>query len=169
MGESVIILPYDPEWPTAFEWERLRLLSALGEAALAIEHVGSTAVPGLAAKPVIDIMVAIADLTRAEDFVPALATVGYERRPLGDFPGRVYFRRFTGGIRTHHLSLSALDTDFWRDHLTFRDHLRAYPEAAREYGELKRALALEYGDDRLGYTEAKTSFVERIVGRGWVR
>jgi GrpB-like predicted nucleotidyltransferase (UPF0157 family) len=166
--EFLRIVDYDPGWPAEFERERKRLIQALGDLVVAVEHIGSTAVPGLAAKPIIDIAVAVRDLGHADECTPIIEDLGYQRHPAGDFEGRLFFRCLAGGVPTHHLSVTERSTDFWRDHLLFRDYLRQHPDAARTYGDLKKRLAAEYGSDRAGYTYAKTSFIEKVVGRGWI-
>lgn len=165
MADDVVIVDYDPRWPDAFSRERARIEAALGELALAVEHHGSTAVPGLAAKPVLDVMVAVERVTAVHEHTRRLEAAGYERRPIGDLPGRLYFRRFEHGIRRVHLSLTELDCDYWREHLAFRDALRADPELAGRYVALKRELASRYPHDRIAYTEAKTDFIREVLQR----
>ncbi|MEK7247869.1 MAG: GrpB family protein, partial [Chloroflexota bacterium] len=135
---------------------------AIGEWAVAIEHVGSTAVPGLAAKPIIDIMPAIRSLADARHIIAPMEALGYEYVPEfeDDLPERRYFRR--GVPRSHHVHVVETTSTFWRRHLAFRDYLRAHPETAAEYAALKRRLADGYGSDSGGYTNAKTEFITRI-------
>jgi GrpB-like predicted nucleotidyltransferase (UPF0157 family) len=142
--------------------------AALGDLALAIEHVGSTAVPGLPAKPIIDLAVALAGLDRADAAGLRLVGAGYERQPAGDFTGRVFMARFVEGRRHAHLSLTTLDSEFWRLHLLFRDRLREDPALAAEYEALKRRLAARHRADRQAYVEGKTAFVARVTGTGWM-
>lgn len=163
-GEPVEIVAYDPEWPARFDAEAKRIREALGEHLVAIEHVGSTAVVGLEAKPVIDVAAAIGDLERWHGLVEPLRHAGYVHQPAGDFEGRRYFRRFEGGIRIAHLSLAEADSRFWREHLAFRDALRSDPPLARRYAALKRELAARHRRDRLAYTDAKTDFVRHALG-----
>jgi GrpB-like predicted nucleotidyltransferase (UPF0157 family) len=165
---AVVIVEYDLSWPDRFEAERGRIVDALGDLAVAVEHVGSTAVPGLAAKAIIDLAVALPSLDRADEAVSRLGALGYERRPAGDFTGRLFLARFVGGRRDAHLSLSTLETEFWRVHLLFRDRLREEPELAREYEALKRSLATRHRQDRQAYLEGKTDFVARVTGVGWM-
>ena len=162
--ERVVIVDPDPAWPAAYAAEAARVLAAAAGAITALEHVGSTAVPGLAAKPTIDLLAAIP----GEHVLPALAErlapVGYEHRPR--IPGDVdvaYFRRMVGGVRTHHLHV-VLAADFATDpRLRFRDILRARPDLAAAYAALKRDLAARLGHDRMAYTDAKTEFVTRTL------
>jgi GrpB-like predicted nucleotidyltransferase (UPF0157 family) len=163
------IVEYDPRWPDLFEEEKARLRSAAGTLLAAIEHIGSTAVPGLAANPIIDIMGGVRDLGEVTRYVAALEGLGYEYVPQYEafIPERRYFRKPTTGHspRTHHLHVVELPSDFWRRHLLFRDYLRTHPLALREYADLKRRLASVYGDDGGGYTDAKRPFIESILGR----
>ncbi len=161
--EPIVVVDYDPAWPEAFARERDRIAAALGELAFAIEHHGSTAVPGLAAKPIIDIMVAVQRLDDVSDHTARLVRAGYDRRPVGDIPGRLYFQRREEGRRHAHLSLAEQGSDFWLEHIAFRDALRADQELARRYAALKRELAARYRDDRLGYTDAKTEFIRSAL------
>lgn len=151
----------DPGWASAFAFERDRLAATLDGAA--VEHIGSTAVPGLPAKPIIDIAVGLPEQADLEACVDALERLGYTRAPEGDFAGRVFLRR-----PGHHLSLTAHGSDYWVEHLAFRDALRADPDLRRRYGELKRALAAEH-DDPEAYTRAKTALVREALLAAGVR
>ena len=163
MPEPVIIVPYDPNWPDRFAKERDRILSAIGSLTLAIEHTGSTSVPGLAAKPVIDMVLTISELNSADMAIGRLEQIGYEYRPIGDLPGRLFLRRFVEGERRFHLSLSEPNSRFWIDHLAFRDYLQTHPEAANAYAALKLDLAERYRLDRGSYTEGKSAFIARCL------
>ncbi len=164
----VFIADYDRRWPAMFAAERVRIQDAIGEWLSGIEHVGSTAVPGLAAKPVIDIMPGLRSLGDSPYIVEPLRELGYQYFPEHEtvMPERRYFALPAGdehrGRRRFHLHIVETTAAFWRRHLAFRDHLRAHPETASEYAALKRRLAAEYGSDREGYTEAKTGFITRI-------
>jgi GrpB-like predicted nucleotidyltransferase (UPF0157 family) len=162
----VVLVEYDPSWPLRYAAERARLAGALGERAVAIEHIGSTAVPGLAGESAVDVAVALPDLVTAADAVPRLQQLGYERVPTGDYGGRFFLRRQSSPTRAYHLSLSVLGAEFWRLHLLFRDRLRADPMLAREYADLKRRLAADPGD-RERYTAGKADFIQRSTGQGW--
>jgi rfaE bifunctional protein nucleotidyltransferase chain/domain len=163
----VRIEDYDPRWPSMFEEDRRRILAAVGGYVSAVEHIGSTSVPGLAAKPIIDVMAAIKSLADAPACVGPLATIGYVYVPEHEavMPERRYFRRGPSGEGTHHLHMVERSSEFWESHLLFRDYLRAHPEAAAEYEKLKRELAAAHGSDRAAYTEAKTEFIESTVER----
>lgn len=161
----VVIADPDPEWPTRFERERQMVLDALGSQAAAIEHVGSTAVPGLAAKPIIDMLVGMADPVAAEASLGMLDDIGFTDVSPGDHPG--WFYCVGKGERPHdsHLHLCARDGSFWRRHLAFRDYLRAHPTVAAEYCALKRRLAERFKTDRLGYCVAKTGFIRWVEAK----
>jgi GrpB-like predicted nucleotidyltransferase (UPF0157 family) len=155
--ETVRILPYETSWPAAFERERDRLLEIYGEGAVAIEHIGSTAVPALAAKPIIDILVGLRSL-RSEDLrIEEMERIGYEHRGSQGIVGREFFGK--GRPRTVHVHVVGHGTDQWRVHVAFRNLLRADPGRAHEYEALKRTLAERYGDDRGAYTEGKSEFI----------
>jgi GrpB-like predicted nucleotidyltransferase (UPF0157 family) len=168
MPAPVVVVEYDPDWPRRYEAMRLLLAETLGPAAAAIEHVGSTAVPGLAAKPIIDIDVAVADYSSAHELRPALEARGFRRVTAGDFSDRQWYVLEEPGSRVWHLSLTYLDSDTWRAHLALRDLLRNDPAARSEYGGLKVRLAAEHLDPE-AYTEAKTQVIRRLIGEGWRR
>jgi GrpB-like predicted nucleotidyltransferase (UPF0157 family) len=169
---SIVLADYDPAWPELFDAERERLLAAIGDWAVAIEHVGSTAIPGLAAKPIIDIGIALWAFEDALLCITPLIELGYEC--LGEYgiPRRIYFRKPTaeplpgqapsGEVgRTHQVHMYERAHVQFRGHIAFRDYLRANREARREYEDLKRRLAAEH-DDVETYAQAKGDFVRRI-------
>lgn len=158
--EPVQIAEYDRAWPAMFERESDLITGALGDLVAAIEHVGSTAVPGLGAKPVIDIMIGVRNLADGAKCVRPLEELGYESKGEYGIPGRLYYRRLTEGRRSHQIHMVEHDGDFWRRHLLFRDYLREHSDEARAYYELKLRLAAEFKMDREGYTEAKTEFIQ---------
>lgn len=157
------IVPYDPSWPGRFADERDLLAKTIGDWVVGtIEHVGSTAVPGLAAKPVIDIMAGVKDLESARAAIPVIETLGYCYAPYR--PHEVHwFCKPSPAFRTHHLHLVPHESPSWRRHLAFRDYLRAHPATAATYAELKRTLAEQYRLDREKYTDEKGPFIARIV------
>jgi GrpB-like predicted nucleotidyltransferase (UPF0157 family)/ADP-ribose pyrophosphatase YjhB (NUDIX family) len=161
--KTVEIAEYDPAWPERFRALADRAASALGDLVLAVEHVGSTSVPGLAAKPVIDMDVVV----RREDVDAAigrLATLGYVHRGELGIPGRHAFRAPPGEAK-HHLYLCVAGSSGLTDHLRFRDHLRAHPNAAAEYATLKRRLAEQHRDNPEAYQHAKSAFVDARTRR----
>jgi GrpB-like predicted nucleotidyltransferase (UPF0157 family) len=159
----VEIVEYDPAWPAQFEAERERLEPLLPGAE--IHHIGSTAVPGLPAKPVIDLMVLVEDVDAP---VPALVDRGGYEYP-SEFNATLSRRRWlcrpSAAQRTHHLHLVQDAAELDR-HLRFRDRLRGSPELAAEYAQVKRELAARFGDDRERYSEAKSAFVRRVETTG---
>ena len=161
----VVIVPWNPEWSREFEQERTRLEETFDSTSAVVEHIGSTAVPGLAAKPVIDIMVGVAALSEAEARIDSLRALGYEYVPAyeAQLPHRRYFRKPIVEPRTHHLHCVVRETSFWHDQLAFRDYLREYPAAAKAYATLKRNLALQYVADREAYSEGKSEFITSIL------
>jgi GrpB-like predicted nucleotidyltransferase (UPF0157 family) len=161
--DTVVLVPYDEAWPSLYVEERLRIERALGSWVKGIEHVGSTAVPGVAAKPILDIMVGVRSLRDAKYCIRPLEQLGYEYRGEAGVPGRAFFRK--GDPRTHHLHMTEIGSEFWERHLLLRDYLRAHPKTAREYAQLKHHLADRFGSDRAAYTEAKTGFISEVVRR----
>jgi GrpB-like predicted nucleotidyltransferase (UPF0157 family) len=157
------VVEYDPRWPSMYEEARAEIVARCGRLVRAVEHVGSTSVPGLAAKPIIDIMAGVGSLDDAPSLVAPLAAVGFEYVPKDDQPNRLFFRRGERGAGTHHLHVVEFGGAEWRRHLLFRDRLRADDEKAREYARLKRELAAAHAEDRGAYTEAKTPFIARVV------
>jgi GrpB-like predicted nucleotidyltransferase (UPF0157 family) len=163
--EPVRIAEYDPAWPATFERERDALERALGsDVTGGIHHVGSTAVPGLAAKPIIDIMVGVRDLEAARSLVEPLRSLDYLYAPYRE-DEMAWFCKPHPARRTHHLHLVPTGSPRYRAALAFRDHLRAHPDVAAEYLALKRRLAAEFEHDREAYTEGKEEFVRRTVDR----
>ena len=164
MSAEIIVEEYDPQWPQEFEKLRARIEATLGPLAAAIEHIGSTAVPGLAAKPIIDIDVLLrpdADFAQA---VSALSLAGYEHRGDLEVRGREAFRAPVDSY-PHHLYVCLAEAGEYLRHVEFRDYLRRQPEDAEAYVTLKRELAREFAADREGYTQAKSEFVERTLRR----
>jgi len=171
--EEVEIVPYDSTWPELFRQEADRLRRCLPKGTIRrIEHFGSTAVPELAAKPIIDMLVEVTNLRVArEKIAPILRKRGYDyfwRPTFGDDvpPWYAFFiKRNERGIRTHHIHMMTRHRNFeqhWES-LLFRDYLTEHPEIAREYKRLKIGLAKRYPKDRVAYTQAKRDFIERIV------
>lgn len=161
------LVPYDPSWPAMFEEEKSCILDVAGKVILAVEHVGSTAVPGLPAKPVIDMIGGVQSLSDVFRCIEPLAGIGYEYRwqfEAAD-PSRRYFRKGPPGQNTHHLSLVEHLGPRWEDYLLFRDYLRTHPETAQKYSELKKELLERYGLKGEPVEKAKTAFVESVFAR----
>jgi GrpB-like predicted nucleotidyltransferase (UPF0157 family) len=164
---AVRLVPYDPRWPGLFEEAARELGHALGARALGIHHVGSTAIPGLPAKPVLDLLVSVPDLDAALALVPLLEPLGYELRPGDAIPDRHFLRRLRDGARTHHVSLAEPASWHHRSTLAFRDALRGDAGEAAAYAALKMELARRFPEDRTAYNEGKSAFVARVLaGRG---
>jgi GrpB-like predicted nucleotidyltransferase (UPF0157 family) len=170
----VIIEDYDPRWAEEFDALQAVLSRAVGSLALAIEHVGSTAVPGLAAKPILDIDLVIASRERLPQVIQALGTLGYFHRGDLGISGRESFGRQDETVpragagrvwMAHHLYVCAQDSAQLRQHLAFCDYLRQHPQAVEAYAQLKRALAERFRLDREAYVEHKTGFIREILRR----
>jgi GrpB-like predicted nucleotidyltransferase (UPF0157 family) len=158
---------YDAQWPRRFQKEAARIAWALGDQVIRIEHIGSTAVPGIAAKPVIDIMVGLDSLDDGSGLIAPLAELGYAHWYEDPARGeRLYFVRWsdeTRATRLSHIHAAPVGGVLWKEVLLFRDRLRADPILAAEYESLKQALAERHSDDRDAYTAAKSDFVRRIT------
>ncbi len=167
MREPVIVVDYSPQWPDLFEQEREILATIFEDTGSRIEHVGSTAVPNLGAKPIIDMMIGVPDLKIAEERIPELAAQGYGYVPAyeKELPQRRYFRKPSQVPRSHHLHCVLLEGEYWRNHLAFRDHLRQHEEAPREYFELKKRLSGKHGRNRTAYLEGKSDFIASILAK----
>jgi GrpB-like predicted nucleotidyltransferase (UPF0157 family) len=165
MPRTLELIPYDAAWPARFAAEAARIRAAIGEHALAIEHVGSTSVLGLAGKPFLDIGISVANEEDADACIAPLQALGYEYRgPYGDDPRRRYYVGEVDGRRTH-VHLYILPAPAWDEMLAFRDALRADAALAREYEAEKRRVADEVGWDKAAYSLAKGPFVERVLAR----
>jgi GrpB-like predicted nucleotidyltransferase (UPF0157 family) len=167
-GGAIVVRDYDPAWCRMFEEERTRLHDALGSMMIAIEHVGSTAVPGLAAKPIIDVLVGVPSLTEARSCcVEPLHASGYTYLPEYEpwLPGELFFRRGMPGPWTHHVHMMEPSHPRWEDYLLFRDYLRSHPEIAGAYASVKRAIALVVGEDIAGFRNAKHPFVQAVMAK----
>jgi GrpB-like predicted nucleotidyltransferase (UPF0157 family) len=161
--EPVRIVPYDTSWPARFEQEKARISAAIGRWTTGpIHHVGSTAVPGLAAKPIIDILAGVEDLPFSRACIGELNKLSYHYAPYRTDEMH-WFCKPDRTHRTHHLHLVPNGSPRYRAELAFRDTLRARPDRAGEYAELKRRLASEYRDDREAYTGAKQDFIAWVL------
>ena len=170
MVEPVFVVPYNPRWPSLRTLERPRVEAADGSHVGATEHVGSMAVPGLYAKPVMDGMVGVRDLQSAGSCIRPLEEIGYSYWAENPNPERMIFVRFADAdrtSRTHNLHLVEAGGDLWSDRIVFRDYLRSHFEAAREYTCLEYALAERFRDDREAYARAKADFISVLLE--WIR
>jgi GrpB-like predicted nucleotidyltransferase (UPF0157 family) len=160
----VRLVEYDPAWPELFRLETVRIAGALAPLTLRLEHVGSTAVPGLAAKPVLDILADYDGSVDLPAIIAGLQRAEYLHRGEQGIPGREFFRR--GQPRSYHVHLTAVGGDFWREHLDFRALLRSDPQTRDAYAALKRDLASRFPRNREAYIEGKTPFVREALRRG---
>lgn len=159
----VRLIPYTPEWKRYFEQEKNALQEVLGSTILEIQHVGSTAIPGMPAKPIVDIAIAVADFEEARVCIPLIETLGYEYKGEFGIPRRHYFVK--GEPRLFHIHMSEITSTEWQNHILFRDFLCRHPEDAREYAQLKQQLALRYPHDREAYLEGKAAFIEGVLAK----
>lgn len=167
MRKPITLAEYDPSWVSIFETLRDFVTPALADIVVKIEHVGSTAVRGLVAKPIIDMDVVVSSKSDIPVAVQSLESLGYIYEGDLGVTGREAFTSPVG-LPTHHLYVCAVDNAELRRHLLFRDYLRSHPDDAKIYGELKRALAQRFSDDRESYTIGKSDFVnERLRLAGW--
>jgi GrpB-like predicted nucleotidyltransferase (UPF0157 family) len=162
--KSIQLVPYDARWPVLFEREAVLISRHLGPHFREVVHIGSTAVPNLDAKPVIDLMGGVADLRTPWSLFVQLADLGYEHRPRDTVPGRLFFAKDSHGLRTHNLSVCKWGSGFWVSHLKFRDRLRSDENIAHAYAKLKLQLAENFPNDRVAYTDGKDQFIAAVIG-----
>lgn len=166
VADAVILVDYRPEWPRSFEVEAQRIHAKLGRLAQRVDHVGSTAVPGLMAKAVLDIQLSVPDVMDVDGFRVPLEELGYAFVPDPRFPTYPFFRYPAKGERLYHLHVAQAGSVEEREHLMFRDRLRADPAMAHLYCDLKQELARRYFADRVSYSNSKGGFVQRVLGMG---
>lgn len=167
--EKIEITDYDPDWPNMFKKEAIYLKKILPEKIVKrIEHFGSTAIPGISAKPVIDILVEVSSLSETKkSIVPILKSKGYDyfwRPTIGDEPPFYawFIKRNAKGKRTHHIHMVEKGSELW-DRIFFRDYLRKFPKEAKKYDLLKRSLSKKFKNDRIAYTKSKTEFITNLT------
>jgi len=160
---AVRLIPYIPEWARLFEEEKALLEAAIGDEVLDIQHVGSTSIPGMIAKPILDIGIAVRDYEEARVCIRPVEQLGYEYRGELGISRRHYFVK--GEPRTHHIHMNERDSRDWENQVLFRDYLIHHPEQAEQYAALKRELAETYPRDREAYLEGKASFIEGVLER----
>jgi GrpB-like predicted nucleotidyltransferase (UPF0157 family) len=160
---TIRVVPHDPKWTAAFEEERARLDALLGKDLVAVHHIGSTAIPGIPAKPIIDVLVVVRAIESVDEKTPAMVGAGY--RSFGEFgiPGRRYFVRGFDPARTHHVHVYGEGTVRIADHLEFRDYMIAHPERAAAYGRLKVGLARRFPHNIEGYMRGKDEFIRETI------
>ena len=158
---TVRVCPYAPEWARLFEEEAGHIRAAIGPYVLDIQHIGSTSVPGLAAKPIIDIGIAVADFDEATRCVQPLVALGYEYRGENGIARRHYF--ILGNPRTYHVHMNERASADWQQTICFRDYLRAHSAVAAAYADLKLRLAQQFPTDRPAYQDGKDSFIKQVL------
>jgi GrpB-like predicted nucleotidyltransferase (UPF0157 family) len=165
ISEDVRLDDYNPEWPGAFAAERERLVALLPRLFVELQHVGSTAVPGLSAKPIIDVLAGVRSMAETESLAERICKCGYTTSAEfnATLSERLWFMRWANGHRTHHLHVVAHGGEVWHEHLNFRDALRFHPELAARYAALKFELAQRHSTDRAAYTDAKSEFVRSVL------
>ena len=162
MLRKVEVVPHDPQWPIRFEAEAQAIASLLGQEVVAIYHIGSTAIPGIKAKPIIDILVEVKDIGRIDGYNEGMAGLGYEPRGEYGIPGRRYFPKGDSFNRTHHVHMFQSDGLEVQRHLDFRDYMIAHPEEAQAYSLLKEGLARRFPEDIEGYMDGKDGFIKDV-------
>ncbi|GAC1330732.1 MAG: hypothetical protein NVSMB17_08320 [Candidatus Dormibacteria bacterium] len=166
VADAVILVDYDADWPRAFAAEESRLRQGLGDLAVRIDHVGSTAVPGLTAKAIIDIQVSVPDVSDVDAYRVPLEELGYAFEPDPRFPTYPFFRYPAAGPRLHHLHVAEAGSAEEEEHLVFRDRLRGDPVIASLYRDLKHELARRFFADRRSYSSSKGPFVQGVIQGG---
>ncbi|MBW3596764.1 MAG: GrpB family protein [Planctomycetes bacterium] len=160
---NIVVVPYSPEWPAEFAAEARRLEVAMAPVLVELHHIGSTSVPGLAAKPLIDILAVVCTVEGLDECNEAMVALGYE--PKGEFgiAGRRFFSKGSDEHRTHHVHAFAVGDPAIDAHLAFRDYLRTHPHEARRYGELKAALAERHRNDIDAYMDGKAPLIQEML------
>lgn len=160
---TVKLCNYNPNWEKQFEYEKHRILNILGDRVIGIEHIGSTSIKNLKAKPIIDIMVGVQEIDDVNNLVNPLSEIDYEYVLKPELKNRKFFRKGLWGQGTCHLHICELNSEEWIDKLLFRDYLRLHPKIAVEYTLLKEELAFKYQRDRRSYTRKKEPFIKAII------
>ncbi len=167
-GGRIVVCDFDPAWAAMFEQEQRRLRTALGSIVITVEHIESTAVPGLAAKPIIDLLVGVPSLAEARSpCLEPLQALGYTYIAKYEswLPGETLFRRGMPGPSTHHLHLMEPSSPRWDEYIQLRDYLRGHPQIAGAYANVKKALALVFDDEIVGYRNAKRPFLQAVIAK----
>ena len=162
--DSIHVVPHNPNWQLEYKRESMRLTRMMGANLLAIHHIGSTAIPNIVAKPIIDMLIVVQTIEQVELHGAAMAAEGYLAFGENGIAGRRYFvKRGPGGERTHHVHVYARGSAQIERHLVFRDYLLAHPAEARRYGELKQSLAALHSNDRKAYQDGKDALVHELM------
>lgn len=163
MARVIEVLPYDSEWPKSYQTEADSLASIFGENLIALHHIGSTSVPGLAAKPTIDIMAVVKNLEEVDALNLHLEDLGYQAKGENGIAGRRYFNKKDGDVHIFHLHTFQENHPAIDDHLVFRDYLRTHPECCSEYAAIKGDLAVIYMLEPVRYTDGKADFIQKTI------
>jgi GrpB-like predicted nucleotidyltransferase (UPF0157 family) len=163
MGKEISIEAYNSNWPKQFEEEKVTLKKILVDKIIAIEHIGSTAVKGLGAKPILDIAIGVNDLDAVSELIERLKSIGYEFVYHQEFPERRFFRKGQWKAGTHHLHFYQFEGEHWNNQLLFRNYLRTHPDVLKEYQQLKISLAKKFRFDRVSYTKNKAAFIQKVI------
>jgi GrpB-like predicted nucleotidyltransferase (UPF0157 family) len=156
-------VPYDPLWADVFEKEHAHILNACGERIVKVEHIGSTSVPGLAAKPIIDIAVGLVRLRDAKNLIESLASIGYRFYRINRY--EIFFAKGPDACRTHYIHAVRYKGAKWQTDILIRNYLRTHPKDVARYSTLKRQLARQYADDRYTYTAKKDAYIKSIIAK----
>ncbi|NHJ49711.1 MAG: GrpB family protein [Asgard group archaeon] len=167
MSEQVIVEEYNPNWKSKYSKIREDILEKIGDFVVEIEHIGSTAIPGLASKPIIDVMIGTQSLEDADKCIPRIIEMNFEyvKEHEKVLPNRRFFRKPVKGLgqREYHIHMVVFNDEFWKRQLLFRDYLITHPKVLKAYEELKRKLALKFKDNRQAYSDGKDDFIQKIL------
>ncbi|MGF9958653.1 GrpB family protein [Bacillus mycoides] len=163
MERPVVIEEYTPDWALQFKEEQRLLKGIMGDKAITIEHIGSTSVEGLGAKPILDIMIGVHNLKEVDEFIEPLKKIAYEYVFHKEFPNRRFFRKGLWRAGTHHLHVYELGSEEWNSNILFRDYLKNHPDTLQQYYQLKQKLAEKHHHDRVAYTNEKAPFITDII------
>ncbi|MGG3798580.1 GrpB family protein [Metabacillus fastidiosus] len=165
MDKEIKIEDYNSNWVKQFESEKVKLTEILADKVISIEHIGSTSVKGLGAKPILDIVIGVNDLEVVSEFIEPLKQIGYEFVYHKEFPERRFFRKGKWRAGTHHLHFYQFEGEHWNNQILFRNYLRNNPHVLKEYYQLKIDLAAKFRFDRVSYTENKSLFIQNVLQR----
>lgn len=168
MIRRVEVVPHSASWREMFEAEAGELAAVLGDEVVKVHHIGSTAIPGIGAKPIIDILLEVRDIERMDDLTPEMAELGYEAKGEFGLPGRRYFVKDGESHRTHQIHTYQTGNPEIERHLTFRDYMISHPEDARTYSRLKEELARKFPTDIEAYMDGKDAFVKEMERRALI-
>jgi GrpB-like predicted nucleotidyltransferase (UPF0157 family) len=160
---TVKLVPYDPKWKELYEREKKVILKAIGNKIKNIVHNGSTAIPGISAKPIIDILIGVSSLKKAKQLIKPLQKIGYELMHDGTIKNRLFFAKGPDVKRTHYISIVDINSAEWSGNVAFGNYLRKHRNTAKEYDKLKHKLSKKYPDNRNAYTSAKEKFIASII------